>query len=70
MSLKRVKSIKLGIKKILFWLPEYIKELVEREGFSVKRACTSVPRSTVQGYLKKEEMKGKFFYTMGDTDFL
>ncbi|MFI5294180.1 MAG: GNAT family N-acetyltransferase [Thermodesulfovibrionales bacterium] len=59
-----------GIKKLVFWLPEYLRERVAREGFSLYPAGISIPRSTIEGYLAKEEMKGRFFYTMGDTDFL
>ena len=59
-----------GMKRLVFWLPDYLRERTVRAGFSVHSAGTSIPRSTVEGYMKKVEMKGEFFYTMGDTDFL
>ncbi len=59
-----------GIKRLVFWLPEYLGKRVVREGYSVYPAGTSIPRSTIEGFMDKEEMKGRFFYTMGDTDFL
>ncbi|MDA8433911.1 MAG: GNAT family N-acetyltransferase, partial [Nitrospiraceae bacterium] len=59
-----------GVKRLVFWLPDYLRDRIIRAGFSVNPAGTSIPRSTIEGYMKKEEMKGKFFYTMGDTDFL
>ncbi|MEF9426870.1 MAG: hypothetical protein L0956_06760 [Candidatus Mariimomonas ferrooxydans] len=43
---------------------------LEDIGFFLKPAGTSIPRTTYEKFLKKEQMKGKFFYTMGDTDFL
>ena len=44
--------------------------LLSSAGFSVKNSVTSLPRSTFKRALAKEEIAGKFFYTMGDTDFL
>lgn len=57
-------------KNIVLWLPEYLSQRIGDIGFSIKPSCTCIPRTTHEKTLTKEEMKGKFFYTMGDTDFL
>jgi hypothetical protein len=59
-----------GLKRLVFWLPDYLRERVASEGFSVYPAGISIPRTNREKWLTKAEIEGKFFYTMGDTDFL
>jgi len=59
-----------GGKRLTLWHPEYMKQKMPMMGFSVRYAGTSIPRTTHERTLRKYEMAGKFFYTMGDTDFL
>jgi SAM-dependent methyltransferase len=58
-----------GQKQLTIWHPEFLKEKMQRMGFSVEYAGTSVPRSTHEGWLTRDQIAGNFFYTMGDTDF-
>ncbi len=58
------------IKTITLWFPEYLRKIMEDMGFQTKISCTCIPRTTHEKTLTKEEIKGKFFYTMGDTDFM
>lgn len=57
-------------KTLLLWFPPFLEEKMRALGFSTKQAPTSIPRTTFKEALTREEMAGKFFYTMGDTDFL
>lgn len=59
-----------GVKTIALWFPEYLRQRMEDMGFSIKPTGTCIPRTTHEGWLKRGDIKGKFFYTMGDTDFL
>jgi len=59
-----------GKKRLTLWHPGYLREIMIKLGFSVGFAGTSIPRATHELYLTKDEIAGKFFYTMGDTDFL
>jgi len=59
-----------GGKRLTLWHPEYLKGKMIRMGFSVGSAGTSIPRTTHEQTLRKNEIAGRFFYTMGDTDFL
>lgn len=59
-----------GKKTIVLWSPEYLKDRLEKIGFLIKPSITCIPRSTHKAYLTKDKIKGNFFYTMGDTDFL
>lgn len=60
----------IGKKFIVLWHPEYLSDRLLSLGFSVKPSLTCIPRTTHELTLKKEAIKGNFFYTMGDTDFL
>ncbi len=60
----------IGKKKISLWAPPFMEKLLVESGFSVKPAGTCIPISTHEKFKTKEEMKDKFYYTMGDTDFL
>lgn len=60
----------IGKKFIVLWHPEYLSDRLLSLGFSVKPSLTCIPRTTHELTLKKEDIKGNFFYTMGDTDFL
>ena len=59
-----------GGKRLTLWHPAYLEEEMIRMGFSVGYAGTAIPRTTHEQTLRKEEIAGRFFYTMGDTDFL
>ncbi len=59
-----------GKKRLVLWHPEYLKQKMALMGFSVGFAGTSIPRTTHERTLKKDDIRGNFFYTMGDTDFL
>ncbi len=63
-------AYRLGKKTIILWFPEYIGPTLGERGFSLYPSATSIPRTTHESTLTKAEMKGNFFYTMGDTDFL
>jgi hypothetical protein len=60
----------VGSETIIVWTPEYLRQKLEKIGFLVRPSVTCIPRSTHKAYLPKEYLKGIFFYTMGDTDFL
>ncbi len=55
---------------MVLWHPEYFSSRLLSLGYSVKPSLTCIPRTTHALTLIKEDIKGKFFYTMGDTDFL
>ncbi len=57
-----------GIKTITLWAPPFMENTLIENSFSTKPAITSIPRTTHEKTLTKEQIKGKFFYTMGDTD--
>lgn len=59
-----------GCKNLKLWHPEYLNERLKQLGFNVSKSTTCIPRTTHPAWLKKDEIKGKFFYTMGDTDFM
>lgn len=59
-----------GFKTLSLWLPEYLSKEIGDLAFNIKLTGTCIPRTTHDKTLKKNEIKGKFFYTMGDTDFL
>ena len=59
-----------GVKTLKLWAPPFLEHKLSAFGFSVRNAAISIPRTTHEKTLKKEEIEGNFFYTMGDTDFL
>lgn len=59
-----------GCKNLKLWHPQCLNERLKQLGFTVSKSETSIPRSTHPEWLKKEDVEGKFFYTMGDTDFM
>lgn len=59
-----------GCKGLRLWHPEFLNERLKQAGFTVGKSGTCIPRTTHPAWLKKDEIKGHFFYTMGDTDFL
>ncbi|MDH5202642.1 MAG: GNAT family N-acetyltransferase [Nitrospirota bacterium] len=63
-------AFSLGKKNLSLWHPEYLTDKLTELGFSINKTVTCIPRTTHEKGLKKEDLKGKFFYTMGDTDFL
>lgn len=60
----------VGSKTIVLWHPEYLKNRLEGLGYVAAPSITCIPRSTHKAFLPKDKLKGIFFYTMGDTDFL
>ena len=60
----------LGMKKLSLWMPQRFHQVLLESGFSFLPFGTTLPRSTHPLTIKKEEIAEKFFYTMGDTDFL
>ncbi len=63
-------SCRAGEKALTLWFPGYLERRLASIGFSTRPAGTCIPRTTHEKTLAREEMKGIFFYTMGDTDFL
>jgi hypothetical protein len=63
-------SSSVGSNELVLWVPEYLNERLTGMGFSVRPAGTSIPRTTHERTLTKNDIAGQFFYTMGDTDFL
>jgi hypothetical protein len=59
-----------AMKTLVLWLPEYLKEKLTVMGFAIRPAGTCIPRTTHEKTLTKDDIEGKFFYTMGDTDFM
>lgn len=57
-------------KSLKLWAPPFLERQLERLGFAVRNASICVPRTTHESFLRKQEIAGNFFYTMGDTDFL
>ncbi len=60
----------LGIAKLSFWVPQRFHQLLLENQFSLVPFGATLPRSTHPLTIRKEEIAEKFFYTMGDTDFL
>ena len=63
-------SYACGMKNLSLWFSEYLRHTLDRLGFPVHTSCTCIPRTTHEETLTKDQIKGQFFYTMGDTDFL
>ena len=59
-----------GVKTLKLWAPPFLEDKLRAFGFSVRNAAISIPRTTHEKFLKKDDIEGSFFYTMGDTDFL
>lgn len=59
-----------GSKFLTLWHPEFLNSRLSALGFTTAASITCIPRTTHDLTMKKEEIKGNFFYTMGDTDFL
>ncbi len=60
----------LGMTKVSLWAPKQIRNLLRNHGFEIVPTATTLPRSTHPLTLSKDEISEKFFYTMGDTDYL
>jgi hypothetical protein len=59
-----------GPGTLTLWIPPFMEKTLTTLGFSVKKSAASMPRTTQEPTLAKEDIAGHFFYTMGDTDFL
>lgn len=55
---------------IKLWIPPMLAEDFRDRGYSINPAGTSIPLTTHAATFRKEQIKNRFFYTMGDTDFL
>lgn len=60
----------LGMKKLSLWVPGRFHKLLVKRKFSLIPFGSTMPRFTHPLTIKKDEIVEKFFYTMGDTDFL
>jgi len=59
-----------GIREICIWAPTPIRDLMRSAGFTIEESSTTLPRSTFPGTLTADEVRAKFFYSMGDTDYM
>jgi hypothetical protein len=57
-----------GKPSLTLWLPPRYHGVLEARGFTLKPTGIVIPRTTHPGTLPKEEMQGKFYYTLGDFD--
>jgi hypothetical protein len=55
---------------LVLWYPPFLRSKITSMGFSTSNAPTAIPCTTHRGALKKNEIKNRFFYTMGDTDLV
>ncbi|MGE5238952.1 MAG: GNAT family N-acetyltransferase [Chloroflexota bacterium] len=60
----------VGASSLILWVPPFMKNAIAECGFETRQAETAVPRTTLEGTMTRDEIAGRFFYTMGDTDFL
>jgi SAM-dependent methyltransferase len=60
----------MGRRKIALWLPQSYHNLLRGKGFAVTDTGATIGTFTHPLVLKKEEISEKFFYTMGDTDYI
>jgi hypothetical protein len=61
-------AVTAGKPSLTLWLPPRYHEVLEAHGFTLKPTGIVIPRTTHPGTLSKEEMQGKFYYTLGDFD--
>jgi hypothetical protein len=59
-----------GTRTVTLWIPPYMERGFSESGFSTAPSGVTMPRTTYENTLTKDEIKNNFFYTMGDTDFL
>jgi len=59
-----------GVKQVLLWAPGQIREALTKEGYTLVKTGTTLPRSTHPLSIKKEEILEGFYYSAGDTDYL
>ena len=57
-------------KRLKVWIPPMLAGHFRDRGYSIKPAGTSIPLTTHAKTFRKEQIRDRFFYTMGDTDFL
>jgi hypothetical protein len=60
----------VGASSLMLWVPPFMGSILAGFGFKTGPAGTAVPRTTMKGTMTRDEIAGRFFYTMGDTDFL
>lgn len=67
---KKIENYVYAIKReaITLWAPPFMRKVLGNLGFDIRPAGTAIPRSTYYKYYEKKEIKGQFFYSMGDTD--
>jgi glycosyltransferase involved in cell wall biosynthesis len=61
-------AVTAGKPSLTLWLPPRYHGVLEAHGFTLKPTGIVIPRTTHPGTLPKEEMQGKFYYTLGDFD--
>lgn len=57
-------------QRIRLWIPPMLAGYFRGKGYSINPAGTSIPLTTHAKTFRKEQIINRFFYTMGDTDFL
>ncbi len=70
--LKKIENHLVSCAKsnVTLWAPPFLKSSLADSGFSTTAAGTCIPRTTHKKTLTKDQIQDRFFYTMGDTDFL
>ncbi len=63
-------AFRSGAKTLHLWLPQPYLTILREIGFGIRLSGTTIPCTTHPGFLHKDDIRGRFFYTMGDTDFL
>ncbi len=62
--------VSTGARTIRLWFPPFLENEIKGIGYSIKNAPTIIPCTTFEKALRKKDVAGFFFYTMGDTDFM
>jgi hypothetical protein len=63
-------AMSTGMAELSLWLPQRFHDLLREKGFSLSDSGATLPRSAHPHTIKKDEIQAKFFFTMGDTDFI
>ena len=60
----------MGRRRMALWLPHDYHAFLREKGFAVTDTGATIPTFKHPAVLTKEEIYEKFFYTMGDTDYI
>jgi hypothetical protein len=63
-------AVSAGAKNLSLWLPQQFHDLLRARGFTLADSGATMVKPTHPLAITKDEIREKFFYTMGDTDFL